>query len=82
MKDNILSAITTFLLVIIVSVLVFALYFMFNRVDGANIKIVEVNCSSIVCYDIETKVMYLQGSGGITPMYNADGTLKLYDEEE
>ena len=36
-----------------------------------------------VAYDRETKVLYLITSGnndsGITPIYNADGTLKLYE---
>lgn len=36
-------------------------------------------------YDKSTKVMYMfvkHGYGaGLTPMYNADGTLKLYEEE-
>lgn len=40
---------------------------------------------SILFYDKSTKVMYLfikHGYGaGLTPLYNADGTLKLYDGE-
>jgi len=35
-------------------------------------------------YDKDTKVMYVANdsyySGGITPLYNADGTLRLYEE--
>ena len=38
-----------------------------------------------VLYDKNTKVMYfVKRSGyqfGITPIYNSDGTVKLYDEE-
>lgn len=38
-----------------------------------------------VCYDRNTKVMYfIKDSGyrfGITPIYNTDGSLKLYEEE-
>lgn len=40
---------------------------------------------SVLFYDKSTKVMYLfvkHGYGaGFTPLYNADGTLKLYEEE-
>ena len=39
-----------------------------------------------ILYDKNTKVMYClynntNHSNGITPIYNADGTLKLYEEE-
>ena len=38
-----------------------------------------------VLYDKNTKVMYFMIQGryqsGITPIYNSDGTVKLYDEE-
>lgn len=41
--------------------------------------------STEVLYDKNTKVMYfVERSGhqfGITPIYNSDGTVKLYDEE-
>jgi hypothetical protein len=38
-------------------------------------------------YDKDTKVMYAvytgyQEGGGMTPLYNPDGTLKLYEESE
>ena len=34
-----------------------------------------------VYYDLETKVMYIIAyHGGISPLYNADGSLKLYQE--
>ena len=37
-------------------------------------------------YDKDTKVMYVVyargNKGGITPLYNEDGTLKLYEEVE
>lgn len=38
-------------------------------------------------YDKDTKVMYVvytgyQEGGGMTPLYNPDGTLKLYEESE
>lgn len=32
-------------------------------------------------YDKNTKVMYYECQNGITPIYNSDGTVKLYDGE-
>lgn len=41
--------------------------------------------NAIVMYDKTTKVMYLfydtYYSGGITPLYNADGSLQIYEGE-
>ena len=39
--------------------------------------------SSRVIVDPDTGVMYYQAriDGGITPLYNADGTLRVYDGE-
>ena len=35
-----------------------------------------------VYYDLETKVMYIISyHGGVSPLYNADGSLKLYQED-
>lgn len=43
------------------------------------------NCGTEVLYDKNTKVMYfVKYTGyqfGITPIYNSDGTVKLYDGE-
>lgn len=43
------------------------------------------NCDTEVLYDRNTKVMYfVKRTGyqfGITPIYNSDGTVKLYDGE-
>ena len=43
------------------------------------------NCDTEVLYDKNTKVMYfVKRNGyqfGITPIYNSDGTVKLYDGE-
>ena len=43
------------------------------------------NCNTEVLYDKNTKVMYFvkhtDYQFGITPIYNSDGTVKLYDEE-
>lgn len=57
----------------------------FKYADNKYIHLVPVydkNDGSIVAYDENTKVMYLCVSGyssmGITPIYNSDGTLKLY----
>lgn len=34
-------------------------------------------------YDKDTKVCYIiTGDGGVTPLYNADGSLKTYNEDE
>ena len=38
----------------------------------------------VILYDKNTKVMYIwltTNCGGITPLYNPDGTLKLYEEQ-
>ena len=36
-----------------------------------------------IYYDRDTKVMYiLEYHGGVTPMFNPDGTLKLYEESD
>ena len=41
------------------------------------------NCNTEVLYDKNTKVMYFVNGYqfGITPIYNSDGTVKLYDGE-
>ena len=45
----------------------------------------EEDDGSVVAYDENTKVMYLciygYNSMAITPIYNSDGTVKLYDGE-
>ena len=60
----------------------------FSNVDNKYIKMHEIydkNDGSVVAYDENTKVMYLcvygNNSMAITPIYNSDGTVKLYDEE-
>ena len=39
----------------------------------------------MIVYANDTKVMYyvdnISGSNGITPLYNSDGTIKIYNEE-
>lgn len=50
-----------------------------------DLETVYEDCTKKVVYDKNTKVMYLIVNGysyfGITPIYNADGTVKLYDGE-
>jgi hypothetical protein len=45
--------------------------------------LVEIDCGVSyhrIFYDKETGVMYIENTshGGVSPMYNADGTLKVY----
>ena len=52
----------------------------------SKMRIISIQNNSIyVLYDKNTKVMYLCVEGynmmGITPIYNSDGTVKLYDGE-
>lgn len=47
--------------------------------------LVEIDCGVSyhrIFYDKETGVMYIENTsdGGISPMYDADGTLKIYKE--
>lgn len=47
--------------------------------------LVEIDCGVSyhrIFYDKETGVMYVENTahGGVSPMYNADGTLKIYKE--
>jgi len=52
-----------------------------NLVD---FELVDNNFSAAILVDKNTNVMYYwftrSGASGITPIYNADGTLKLYEE--
>ena len=60
-----------------------------NRLANKYIDLVTIykdnNCNTEVLYDKNTKVMYFVKCDGyrfgITPIYNSDGTVKLYDEE-
>lgn len=43
------------------------------------IEIIDSTLNYKVFYDKDTKVIYFKAyQGGVTPMYNADGTLRLY----
>ena len=46
---------------------------------------IESNYSYAIMYDKDTKVVYYRGKGGdadLCPLYNSDGSLKLYKEEK
>ena len=60
----------------------------FKNVDNRYIHLITVcdkDDGNIIAYDEDTKVLYLcvygYSSMGITPIYNPDGTLKLYEGE-
>lgn len=60
------------------------------QVTGRFVKVgsqsLDANHSVTIFYDSETKVMYVfykSGySGGLSPLYNADGTLMIYEESD
>lgn len=59
----------------------------FVYVDNEYIHLITVcdkDDGNVVAYDKDTKVLYLCVYGyhtmGITPIYNSDGSLKLYEE--
>lgn len=61
----------------------------FSQIDNEYMKmhkLYDENDGCIIAYDEYTKVMYLCTYGNsamaITPIYNSDGTVKLYDETE
>ena len=54
------------------------------NIELINFEIVDNNFYEAILVDKNTKVMYCWitcNSGGITPIYNADGSLKLYEGE-
>ena len=47
-------------------------------------EVIDYNYYEAILVDKNTKVMYIwltTNCGGITPLYNPDGTLKLYEEQ-
>ena len=59
----------------------------FTYVDNKYIHLITVydrDDGNVIAYDEDTKVLYLCVYGystmGITPIYNSDGSLKLYEE--
>lgn len=78
----IIAALVAFVIFIIVSI-----YEDYKNTPRMEIKpiLVEIDCGTMnhrIFYDKETGVMYIENTakGGIFPMYNADGTLKIYKE--
>lgn len=61
-------------LIVVVSIIILTIYS-----KNTTMKIVDMGIGKIVYYDTETKVMYLMSNKTVTPLYNADGTLKLYE---
>jgi hypothetical protein len=56
-----------------------------NKLNTGDV-LVDIGCNSLhnyyICYDSKTKVEYIRSAEGIlSPLYNADGTLKLYKGE-
>lgn len=50
-----------------------------------DLVVVEEDNFHTICYDNNTKVMYLiitgsKATNGITPIYNSDGSLMLYED--
>jgi len=45
------------------------------------VAIPSSDIGATIRYDKNTKVMYYECQNGITPIYNSDGTVKLYDGE-
>lgn len=55
--------------------------------DDHNICVIDTCPSSHCCsyetfYDNDTGVCYIAIGEGVTPLYNADGTLKIYKESK
>jgi hypothetical protein len=64
-------------------ILVFVIIFSGNRrgeKESEYIQLEQVTYRIMV--DKNTGVLYYRYNSGITPIYNADGTLKLYEETE
>ena len=53
--------------------------------EFCDFEIVDNNYYVLILRDKNTNVLYfwcMSNDGGITPIYNADGSLKLYEEDE
>lgn len=86
MTDGIYKVIIIFLIAIIFSVICIciskacATESTNDKTDDMLIE-VESHINYIIMYDKDTKVVYYRGLGGdadLCPLYNADGSLKLY----
>lgn len=50
-----------------------------NSAEENMLETIDRDTSYEIFYDKDTKVMYYRAyRGGVTPMYNADGTLRVY----
>ena len=53
-----------------------------NSAEEHMIETIYEDTEYEIFYDKDTKVMYYRAyRGGVTPMYNVDGTLRLYNED-
>lgn len=86
MNDGIYKVIIVILSAIIFSVICVCISKAFttestnDKTDDMLIEI-ESHLSYVIMYDKDTKVMYYQGTSNeadLCPLYNADGSLKLY----
>lgn len=55
-----------------------------NYVEGKDciMEVLEQSDDYKIYYDKSTSVTYFKTSTGVTPMYNSDGTIKLYVRNE
>lgn len=53
-----------------------------NSLSKDTMEVYKTNGFYYIYVDNETGVLYLANSGGLTPMYNADGTLKTVEQKE
>ena len=78
-------------IILVILIILFVLCFSScKRIKDADVEkgnMVMIECLTdgyskyTVMYDRQSKVMYVaNGSGGITPLYNADGTLRVYKD--
>lgn len=89
MNDRLHAAIISILIAIILSVICICIYKgcttkeKTEQVEEPDNTLIEIEChiNYIIMYDKDTKVVYYRGKGGdadLLPLYNADGSLKLY----
>ena len=90
-KERATNAIMGLLLIFLSAVVMYAIVMMvkdYNKTphhdeDEDMLTVLYVADNHRIFYDTETGVMYVEYSshGGITPMYNPDGSLRIYEEE-
>ena len=86
---HIYNMIVAFVIAFLIGVIVWAVASAIRDIradENGNAMIVELEHVSghTIFYDTETGVMYVEYSshGGISPMYNPDGSLRVYKEEK